>query len=80
MKEEILQELALPTSKVRGIFAMVAMGKGGPFPLLEKLFILDHPVPFVNMFKKQGDQPEIGNLPLLSCITTMLTSQKMKQE
>lgn len=80
MKEQILQELALPTSKVRVIFVTVAMGMGVDIPSIRQVIHVGPPIPFVNIFKKQGEQAEMENLPLLSYITTMLTLQKTKQE
>ena len=77
MREQILQELALPTSKVRVIFVTVSVGMGVDIPSIRQVIYVGPPVPFVNIFKKQGEQTEMENLPLLSYITTVLTLQHL---
>lgn len=52
MKDQILKELALPASKVRIIFATVAMGMGVDIPSIRCVIHLDHCMQFRSIFRK----------------------------
>ena len=54
MKEQILQELALPTSKVRLIFATVAMGMGVDIPSIRQVIHVGPPRTIREYFQETG--------------------------
>ena len=79
MKDQILKELALPASKVRIIFATVALGMGVNIPSIRS-FMLDHHVQFRTIFKKLEGQVEMGSLQLRYCTSTIATLLKIEKE
>ncbi|KAK2549364.1 RecQ-like DNA helicase Blm [Acropora cervicornis] len=62
MKEQILKELASPTSKVRVIFATVAMGMGVDIPSIRNVIHLGPPQTVREYFQETGRAGQDGKL------------------
>ena len=62
MKEQILKELASPTSKVRVIFATVAMGMGVDIPSIRNVIHVGPPRTVCEYFQETGRAGRDGKL------------------
>ena len=70
MKNQILTELSASQSKLRVVFATVALGMG---VAEDMLFMLGHHIQFGSIFKRQGEQVVMENSLWLFYTTTTVT-------
>jgi ATP-dependent DNA helicase RecQ len=54
MKDQILKQLRLPTSKVRVVFATVAMGMGVDIPSIRNIIHISPPYTIRELFQEVG--------------------------
>ncbi|XP_044167046.1 ATP-dependent DNA helicase RecQ-like [Acropora millepora] len=80
MKDQILKELASPASKVRIVFATVAMGMGVDIPSLRCVIHVGPPRTIREYFQETGGQVEMGSLQLQYYTTTIMTLLKIERE